>query len=78
MAGHEFFLACSLSTFLYGIMSIHVHFDYVCVCASMYGLGVCIWACAGYVLRLQHLNGEWTPMHDFGKLSLLVWCNPLT
>ena len=51
------FLACSLSTFLYGIMSIHVHFDYVCVCASMYGLGVCIWACAGYVLRLQHLNG---------------------
>ena len=33
------FLACSLSTFLYGILSIHVHFDYVCVCASMCGLG---------------------------------------
>ena len=56
MAWHEFVFACSLITFLYGIMSIHVHFDYVCVCASMYGLGVCIWACVGYVLGLQHLN----------------------
>ena len=56
MACHEFVFACSLITFLYGIMSIHVHFDYVCVCASMYGLGVCIWACVGYVLGLQHLN----------------------
>ena len=45
-----------LSTNLSAIMGIHVHFDYVCVCASMCGLGVCIWVCASHALRLQHLN----------------------
>ena len=44
-------LSCMwLITNLSGIMGIHVHFDHVCVCASMYDLGFAYGVCADYVM----------------------------
>ena len=67
------FLACGLSTALSDIMSIHIHFDYVCVCASMYGLGFADGLVLTMFCDFDIWMGDGYLCIAVGVRSLLVW-----